>query len=35
MSSIHQRIVARLKSGKEWLKIRSSRLRLYFQKKPD
>ena len=35
MSSIHQRIVARLKSAKEWLIIRLSRVRPYFQKKTD
>jgi hypothetical protein len=35
MSSIRQRIVARLKSVREWLKIRISRVRRYFQKKTD
>ena len=35
MSSIHQRILARLKSAKEWLKIRLSHIRPYFQKKTD
>ena len=35
MSSIHKRIVTRLKSAKEWLKIRISRVTPYFQKKPD
>ncbi|MEI7995621.1 MAG: hypothetical protein WCH01_12040 [Methylococcaceae bacterium] len=35
MSSIHQRIVTRIKSAKEWLKIRLSHIRPYFQKKTD
>ena len=34
-SSIHQRIMTRIKSGKEWIKIRLSHIRPYFQKKTD
>jgi hypothetical protein len=35
MSSIHQSIVTKIKSGKQWLKIRLSYIRPYFQKKTD